>query len=160
MKRCFRLSVSCWKDRVNPLNSQTQRYTWFWSDRVWCWSFFRSGNYPLCWWDRLKHNGVSVFGLCFSILTRRFAFPLLLELGLGASSCLHLSSLPTDCLVVVLPSANATLLAPCWTSSLLASAAVTSSASITLLLALASFATRRCPWSRLRFVPPGYGVCC
>ena len=69
MERCFRLSVSCWKDRVNSLNSQTQRYTWFWSDRVWCWSsFFQSGNYPLCWWERLKHNWVSMFGLCFSIL--------------------------------------------------------------------------------------------
>ena len=86
-----------------------------------------------------------MFGLCFSILARRFAFPLLLELGLGTSSCLYLSSLPTDCLVVILPSANATLLAPCWASSLLASAAVTSAASITLLLALASFASRQRP---------------
>ena len=101
-----------------------------------------------------------MFGLCFSILARRFPFPLLLELGLGTSSCLYLSSLLTDCLVVILASANATLLTPCWASSPLTSAAVTSAASITLLLALASFASRWCPRSLLRLVvPPGYGVC-
>ena len=101
-----------------------------------------------------------MFGLCFSLLARRFAFPLLLELGLGASSCLHLSSFPTDCLVVILACANATLPAPCWTSSLLTSTAIMSAIPITLLLALASFATRWCPRSLLRLVvPPGYGIC-
>ena len=78
-----------------------------------------------------------MFGLCFAILTRGFAaFPLLLELGLGSSSaCLYLSSLPTDRLVVISTSANATLLAPCWASSLFAITAVTFAASITLPLA-------------------------
>ena len=100
-----------------------------------------------------------MFGLCFSILARRFAFPLLLELGLG-TSCLHLGSLPTDCLVVILAFANATLPALCWAGSLLASTAVMSAAPITLLLALASFATRRCLRSLLRLVVPnGYGIC-
>ena len=102
-----------------------------------------------------------MFGLCFSSLAKRFAFPLLLMLGLGASSFLSLSSLPTDCPVVILATAKATLPTPCWAGSLLASTAVTFATPITLLLAVASsFASRWCPSSLLRLLaPPGYGIC-
>ena len=156
---CFRLYVS-WKDWVIPFSCFTQRYTWFWSDQVWS-SFFSFWNYHLCWWDHLKHHGVSVFGLCFSTFARRFAFPLLLVLGLGSSSILLLSSLLAGCPVMILTFTKATLLAPCWASSLLISTAIAFATSITLSLALALFASRWClrSWLGL-FVPPGYGICC